>query len=335
MTFLKNIRMLLVLGFFFAFFTLGSVRAECAVTITGSGFADVDGLYTELAGYPVASGVLYGYKVLTEVPDILLMVYGYNSSLGRWEFQQSDNFGNFYPDTLVFTNPAPNSGIPLDGWLTFPSGTPATGLTVCIGTCEVETPGTVSMASIPAGLQQPVGSSLVVTANPAGNTGGVEYQFELDSGSGPVVVVPWSASNAFNWDTLGLAAGSYTVSVSARTLIGQVAFAAPAALTFSLFKPATLGVSIVANKMSPQLRGSLVTFTYKAVGGTNPSKEFEASLRMPNGTWTSVQGYATTSTWSWNTTGLAAGTYYLKVKAREAGYTLSSQGEKTIPFALK
>ena len=76
---------------------------------------------------------------------------------------------------------------------------------------------------------------------------------------------------------------------------------------------AILGVS----PASPQAAGASVTLTGAATHCTNPTYEFW--VRPPGGNWSVVRAFSPSATASWQTAGLAAGTYSLDVWAKPAG----------------
>jgi hypothetical protein len=63
--------------------------------------------------------------------------------------------------------------------------------------------------------------------------------------------------------------------------------------------------------------GARITFTGVASGCTNPNPLYE--FWFNNGSsWQLVQGWSTTSTWTWNTTGAPAGSWQFVVWVRDA-----------------
>jgi hypothetical protein len=76
-------------------------------------------------------------------------------------------------------------------------------------------------------------------------------------------------------------------------------------------------VTASAAPASPQVHGTTITITASAAGCTNPRYEFW-TLAPGSSTWTIVQAYSSTATFSWNTTPLAAGVYRYSVWARDA-----------------
>lgn len=76
-------------------------------------------------------------------------------------------------------------------------------------------------------------------------------------------------------------------------------------------------VSAAPDKTSPQPVGANITFTLQAGGCPNPL--LEVWVRPPGGACCQLlQPYGTTTTYLWNTTGLAAGTYTFAVWAKDA-----------------
>src|SRR5207245_458160 len=69
---------------------------------------------------------------------------------------------------------------------------------------------------------------------------------------------------------------------------------------------------------SPQAQGTSITFTGSASGCPNPLYQFWI-LTPGSNTWTIAKAYSTTTTFNWNTTGKAAGTYRFSVWARDSG----------------
>src|SRR5439155_1571779 len=70
---------------------------------------------------------------------------------------------------------------------------------------------------------------------------------------------------------------------------------------------------------SPQAPGTQVTFSGTATGC--PHAVYQFWVQPPGGSWTILQAYSSASTATWNTTGLAAGTYLFDVWAKDAGST--------------
>ena len=64
-----------------------------------------------------------------------------------------------------------------------------------------------------------------------------------------------------------------------------------------------------------------MTFTAAAIGCSNANPQYEFWM-LKGSTWVVVQAWSTGATWTWDTTGLAPGTYHFGVWVRDA----ASQG---------
>lgn len=65
--------------------------------------------------------------------------------------------------------------------------------------------------------------------------------------------------------------------------------------------------------------GATVKWTANATCSIAPQYQF--SFLGPGGVWTTVQEWSTTSSYTWNTTALAPGVWYMQVWVRDIGYT--------------
>jgi hypothetical protein len=75
-----------------------------------------------------------------------------------------------------------------------------------------------------------------------------------------------------------------------------------------------------------------VSFTGSVGGG---AAEYRFWMRPASAaTWSIARDYTTTATWSWDTTGLAAGVYYIQVDARAVGSTSWSEASANTSYVL-
>jgi hypothetical protein len=75
-----------------------------------------------------------------------------------------------------------------------------------------------------------------------------------------------------------------------------------------------------------------VLLTAGATGCTSP--QFEFWMLAPGGSWQQVRDWSTTATFSWNTTGAAAGTYAFEVHARRNGSTGAFEAFADLDYTL-
>ena len=136
----------------------------------------------------------------------------------------------------------------------------------------------------------------------------------------------YSTSAGFNWNTTGRAAGTYRFSVWARdqSSTGTASdslgsWDAYLAAQYTLSTPCS---SVSASTAPPAMAsvGTVVAITGTASGCPSPLYEFW--ILTPGSTiWQLVQGYSASATYSWNTSGLAAGAYSFSVWARDSHST--------------
>ena len=103
----------------------------------------------------------------------------------------------------------------------------------------------------------------------------------------------------------------YTFTVTAQNADGQ-----DSQVTNSVIPGACTNAGLAANPATPQAVGGKITFSATSATCANPLYEFW--VLPPGGTWTDVQPYSSSSTYTWDTTGLAYGTYSWGVWARDA-----------------
>src|SRR5216683_2996605 len=172
--------------------------------------------------------------------------------------------------------------------------------------------GTVSDLAPP----QTSGATVTFTASSSG-CGSPQYQFWLLAPGGTWTVErPYGPSASWAWNTTGLGAGNYQVGVWARQTGSTSAYDSFSVSTYWISPGAgcvTTGLSVSA--VSPQVVGATITFTPQQSGCTNQYKFWI----LPPGGWTVQRGYDTATSWSWNTAGLAPGTYQVGVWARSTG----------------
>jgi hypothetical protein len=134
----------------------------------------------------------------------------------------------------------------------------------------------------------------------------------------------YSTSAVFNWNTSGLAVGTYRINVWVRDSSSAGAFgnsygtwdAYNANLTYTL----TAGCPSVADSASPAnaaMSGMTVTVTASSPGCPRPLYEFWV-LAPGASLYTLAQGYGISAVLNWNTTSLATGTYRINVWVRDS-----------------
>jgi len=135
----------------------------------------------------------------------------------------------------------------------------------------------------------------------------------------------YSAAAAFNWNTTGLAPGAYRFSVWVRDASSPGAFVNSSgrydAFNAGLLYTLTAGCPAVSGSASPPsaMVGTAVNVTASAPGCPNPLFEFWV-LAPGASVYSLARGYGT-AVLSWNTSGLAPGTYRFSIWVRDNSST--------------
>jgi hypothetical protein len=153
------------------------------------------------------------------------------------------------------------------------------------------------------------------------------YKFSIGTEQGSNVtwqtVQAYGTSNTYTWNTTGLATGSYQVRVWIENQGGgSTTFDVSKSLSFTVngIAPCS-GLSLTASpSASTVASGTHVLFTASATcGGTANYQFFVGTVHGSNVTWQTEQGYSTTNTYTWNTTGSAPGSYDVRVWVQNQG----------------
>ncbi len=196
------------------------------------------------------------------------------------------------------------------------SPAPCTGMTASASPASTATVGTsVSVTGAVTGCPNP------------------RYEFWLlPPGGSWSLVQPYSANATFAWNTFGMPAGSYRFSVWARDLTSSSSYDTFSAFQYQLTLAPCTAINATIMPLSSANVGTTVTVTGSASGCPNPRYEFW--LLPPGGTWTLVQGYSTSPTFTWNTAGAAAGSYRFSVWTRDASSSASYDAFSAFNYTL-
>jgi len=175
--------------------------------------------------------------------------------------------------------------------------------------------------------------TITFTAHASGGTGNYEYKFWLKTAGVWNVVQDYSSTDTWAWNTTGTMAGTYSVQVYIRNAGSSAAYETTKTLSYVLTasSPAT-GAVLSPDPASPQMIGSNITFTAGAAGGSG-TYDYKFWIKTA-GTWTTVQDYSPTNTWTWHTAGAAAGTYAVQVYVRNSSSSVKYEAAKTVSYVL-
>jgi YVTN family beta-propeller protein len=191
------------------------------------------------------------------------------------------------------------------------------------------------MPSLPS--PRPAGSAITFTAA-AGGCAMPQYQFWVHNGSGWSIAQAYGSSATFAWTTTGLPAGAYYVAVWARQAGSQTAVEAQTSVEYRLqagaggppAAPCT-SVTLTPAPPSPQTQGTPVVFTAAAAGCGTPEYQF---WLFSGGSWSIAQPYGAAAAYNWATTGLASGSYYVAVWARQSGSMQALEAQTSLTYVL-
>jgi hypothetical protein len=165
------------------------------------------------------------------------------------------------------------------------------------------------------------GTALTVTANASGCPHPLyEFWVLLPGSTTWQLLYAYSSISTLNWNTADSPAGTYRYTVWARDA-SSIGTAANSLGTFDTYFPAT-GYTMTSQPCasvteSATQSGATVTFSASASGCPSPLYQFWV-LVPGSTTWQMVQPYSANATFSWNTTGLAPGTYRYTVWVRDS-----------------
>jgi hypothetical protein len=172
---------------------------------------------------------------------------------------------------------------------------------------------------------QPPGTQVTLSATASGCPNPV-YQFWIQPPGGTwTILQSYGSASTVTWNTTGLAVGTYLFDAWAKQSGSSASYEAhlPANPAYTL-QTATACTSVSWNApspASPQTPGAQVALGATSSGCPNPVYQFW--ILAPGGQWTILQAYSSASTLTWNTTGLATGSYLFDAWAKQSGSSAS------------
>jgi len=195
--------------------------------------------------------------------------------------------------------------------------------------------GASTLTSSPAS-PQPAGTLVTLTAAAQYCAGTPQFRFNLlPAGGSWSMLRAYSTVSTFNWDTSAVPMGVYYLQIWARNSGSAAPYETAAVLTFVVatdHQPCSTA-TLSANQPSPQTAGQTITLTAGAGGCSSP--EFQFWILSPGGSWSSVQAYSPSNTYTWNTAGRTPGTYGLIVWARRLGSSQGWEASAGFPFTIQ
>ncbi|HVY26658.1 MAG TPA: SUMF1/EgtB/PvdO family nonheme iron enzyme [Polyangiaceae bacterium] len=181
---------------------------------------------------------------------------------------------------------------------------------------------------------QSIGAVVALNASATCNGGNPEYRFTAKPAVGDSVVLQdWSDAAQVSWNTAGLGAGPYALSVAARA-VGNLATEAQRALPFRLGETCTVS-SVTTTPPSPGALGNDVTVSADASCTGSVTPEFRFWYRPSAAkTYVLLRDFSGAASTVWHTSGLPADNYSLMVETRASDYAGRSLGRKLTTFIV-
>jgi hypothetical protein len=235
---------------------------------------------------------------------------------GAWTIAQPYGAGN----TWQFdTTGKPGGNYQLGVWVK-ETGSTRSYDSFFISTYALTSSSACLVETVTAGSSSPqaVGSSVMFTAN-ASNCS-QQYKFWLlPPGGAWTAKRAYAASNQWTWNTTGYTPGTYQIGAWEGSAATPNSYESFAITSFSIGVTTCTSAGFTAPS-PPQLVGASVTFNATSTRCSSPSYEYW--LLAPGGAWKLKRAWGSAG-WTWNTAGLAPGTYQVGVWARESGSTAS------------
>ena len=172
-----------------------------------------------------------------------------------------------------------------------------------------------------------VGASVTLTAAAGCPNSNPLYHFGVmaPGATSYQVLQDYSTTATYTWNSSGLVPGTYRFSVWVKDAASAGGFGNSAGswdafnnnTTYTLTSCGSLAVSV--SPPSPGKVGGTVTLKASAAGCPNPNPLYHFGVLAPGATaYQVLQDYSTSATYTWSTTGLAAGTYRFSVWVKDA-----------------
>ena len=192
----------------------------------------------------------------------------------------------------------------------------------------------VSVSFTPSGSAG-AGAPVTVTAG-ASSCASPLYEFWMRPASSSTwqLLQAYSSSSTYRWNTTGAAPGTVYFGVWARDASSGAPSDATGPASYTLIKACTsAGMSFSPASPIAHGSGTSVTVTATASGCGSPVYEFWMRPATSS-TWQLVQGYSTSATYRWNTSGAPAGTVYFGIWVRDAKSTAASDTTTSAAYVL-
>lgn len=177
-----------------------------------------------------------------------------------------------------------------------------------------------TVTSISVASSCKVGDKLKINCNASGGTSPLQYKFTyINSSNTETVIRDYGTSDNVTWNTAGLAAGNYTVKAIVKDSNGKTANQ-KATVSLTVSTPSITSFSV----QSTARAGEKIKLNCDAKDGTG-TLQYKFTYINSSNTETIIKDYSTSDSTTWDTTGLAEGSYTIKVVVKDGNSKTVSQ----------
>ena len=190
---------------------------------------------------------------------------------------------------------------------------------------NVVAPSPVAITSFTRSAASPAqaGSPITWTATASGGSSTLHYQFWRLDADGWKLAQAYSPANTYTWTPAASDVGERVLQVWVRNAASAAAYEAWLADSFSVVHAPVTTPVLTASANAPFQPAQTVTWTAASTGGSGPL-EYQF-WRLSAGTWTMVQNYSSSATFTWTIGAGDVGTHALQVWVRSTGAALPLQ----------
>ena len=177
-----------------------------------------------------------------------------------------------------------------------------------------------TVTSVSVASSGKVGDKLKINCNASGGTSPLQYKFTyINSSNTEKIIKDYSNSDNVTWDTAGLTAGNYTVKAIVKDSNGKTANQ-KATVSLTVSTPSITSFSVQSTAKS----GEKIKLNCDAKDGTG-TLQYKFTYINASNTETIIKDYSTSDSTTWDTTGLAEGSYTVKAIVKDGNSKIVSQ----------
>ena len=177
-----------------------------------------------------------------------------------------------------------------------------------------------TITSVSVASSGKVGDKLKINCNASGGTSPLQYKFTyINSSNTETVIRDYGNSDNVTWNTAGLTAGNYTVKAIVKDSNNKTANQ-KATVSLTVSTPSITSFSV----QSTAKAGEKIKLNCDAKDGTG-TLQYKFTYIDSSNTETIIKDYSTSDSTTWDTTGLAEGSYTVKAIVKDGNSKIVSQ----------